>query len=218
VFVLDTDVISHLRRPDKAHPSVLTWASSTPFTLHFISCITLHEIERGILAMERKDAAQGGILRSWMNLQILARFAGRILPIDIAVAQRCARLHVPDAKPERDAFIAATALVHGMTVVTRNVRDFASTGVEVLNPWEWRDGSDLLHVEIEHILRDAGDKWMTSAELAREVNRRGRYEKKEGSPVDAKQIAARTGHPRYRQLFEFRGEKSARQVRLKRGV
>jgi len=106
--------------------------------MHFISCMTLHELERGILSIERKDAAQGAVLRSWMNGQILTRFAGRILPIDIAVAQRCAKLHVPDPKPERDAFIAATALVHGMIVVTPNVDDFRSTGVEVLNPWEWQ--------------------------------------------------------------------------------
>jgi hypothetical protein len=137
MYVLDTDVISHLRRAEKVHPNVLAWASSTPVTLHFISCITLYEIERGILSMERKDAAQGAVLRAWMDGQILPRFSGRILPIDIAVAQRCAKLHVPDPKPERDAFIAATALVHGMTVVTRNVDDFKLTEVEVLNPWEW---------------------------------------------------------------------------------
>jgi toxin FitB len=72
-----------------------------------------------------------------MNGQILSRFSGRILPVVVAVAQRCAKLLVPHPKPERDAFIAATALVHGMTVVTRNVDGFKLTGVEVLNPWEW---------------------------------------------------------------------------------
>ena len=140
MYVLDTDVVSHLRRPEKAHPNVVAWASNTPVTPHFISAITLFELERGILSTERKDAAQGAILRAWMDNQILVRFSGRILPVDIAVAQRCARLHVPDPKPERDALIAATALVHGMAVVTRNVQDFEPTGVEILNPWEW-DGS-----------------------------------------------------------------------------
>ena len=140
MFVLDTDVVSHLRRPEKAHPNVVAWASNTPVTLHFISAIALLELERGILSMERKDAAQGAILRAWMDSQILVQFSGRILPVDIAVAQRCAELHIPDPKPERDALIAATALVHGMTVVTRNVDDFEPTGVEILNPWEW-DGS-----------------------------------------------------------------------------
>jgi predicted nucleic acid-binding protein len=137
MYVLDTDVVSHLRRPEKARPNVVAWASNTPVMLHFISAITLLELERGILSMERKDAAQGAILRAWMVGQILARFSGRILPVDIAVAQRCAKLHVPDPKPERDALIAATALIHGMTVVTRNVDDFKPTGVEILNPWEW---------------------------------------------------------------------------------
>src|SRR5688500_9390245 len=113
MYVLDTDVISYLRRPDKADPKVAAWAASTPVTLHFISSITLHELERGILSMERKDPKQDVVLRAWMDGQILTRFAERILPVDIAVAQRCAKLHVPDPKPERDAFIAATALVHG---------------------------------------------------------------------------------------------------------
>jgi predicted nucleic acid-binding protein len=139
MYVLDTDVVSHLRRPDKAHPNVIAWASSTPVTLHFISCITVLEIERGILSVERKDAAQGAMLRSWMDRKILIGFSGRILSVDIAVAQRCAKLHVPDPKPERDALIAATASVHGMTVVTRNVDDFKRTAVEVLNPWEWSE-------------------------------------------------------------------------------
>jgi predicted nucleic acid-binding protein len=137
MYVLDTDVVSHLRRPEKAHPNVVAWASNTPVTLHFISAITLLELERGILSMERKDAAQGAVLRVWMDGQILVRFSGRILPVDIAVAQRCAKLHVPDPKPERDALIAATALIHSMTLVTRNVEDFKLTGVEILNPWEW---------------------------------------------------------------------------------
>lgn len=137
MYVLDTDVVSHLRRPEKAHPNVVAWAANTPVTVHFISVITLLELERGILSMERKDAVQGTILRTWMDGQILVRFSGRILPVDIAVAQRCAKLHVPDPKPERDALIAATALVHSMTVVTRNVEDFKLTGVEILNPWEW---------------------------------------------------------------------------------
>jgi toxin FitB len=142
MYVLDTDVVSHLRRPDKAHTNVIGWASTTPVTLHFISSITLHELERGILSMERKDPAQGAVLRAWMDRQVLIRFAGRILPVDIAVAQRCAKLHVPDPRPERDAFIAATALVHGMTLVTRNVDDFKATGVEVMNPWEWQPDQD----------------------------------------------------------------------------
>jgi predicted nucleic acid-binding protein len=137
MFVLDTDVISHLRRPEKASPRVFAWATSTPMTLHFISSISIYELELGIQQMERRDAVQGAVLRKWMDEQILPRFAGRILPVDNVVARRCARLHVPDPRPERDAFIAATALVHGMTMVTRNVEDYAPTGVPILNPWDW---------------------------------------------------------------------------------
>jgi len=210
MYVLDTDVLSHLRRPDKAHPSVVEWASTTPVTLHFISSITVFELERGILAVERKDAAQGAILRSWMDGQILTRFSGRILPVDVAVAQRCAKLHVPDPKSERDAFIAATALVHGMTVVTRNVEDFKLTGVEVLNPWEWGPGEVTLHAEMQEILRAQRNKWMTATIIASEVNTRGRYGRQDKTAVASSQITARA--KQYPQIFEWRSGKSGLQV------
>jgi len=136
MYVLDTDVVSELRRPERADPHVAAWAARTPLVLHFISSVTLYELEVGILLMERRDRAQGAVLRAWMDRQVLPRFEGRILSIDTDVARRAAALHVPDPRPERDAFIAATALVHGMTVVTRNAADYAPTGVQVLNPWE----------------------------------------------------------------------------------
>jgi toxin FitB len=215
MYVLDTNVVSHLRRPDKAHSNVVAWASSTPVTLHFISSITLHELERGILSMEHKDPTQAAILRAWMNRQILTRFSGRILPVDIAVAQRCAKLHVPDPKPERDAFIAATALVHGMTVVTRNVDGFKLTGVEVLNPWEWEPGSVTLHAEMEAILRDRRNKWMTPEKLASEVNSRGRYRKGDGTDVSGSQITVRA--KQYERVFECRPGRAGLQIRLRRG-
>jgi hypothetical protein len=166
--------------------------------------------------MEHKDAAQGAILRAWMDGQILTRFSGRILPVDIAVAQRCAKLHVPDPRPERDAFIAATALVHGMTVVTRNVDDFKLTGVEVLNPWEWESGSVTLHAEMEEILRDQRGKWMTPAKLASEVNSRDRHRRGGGSDVTASQIIFRA--KQYEQVFECRSGRSGPQIRLRRGA
>jgi predicted nucleic acid-binding protein len=101
----------------------------------FLSAITVMELELGTLLAERRDAVQGAMLRSWLNGQVLPAYLGRILVVDVQVAVRCAALHVPDRRSERDALIAATALVHGMTVVTRNVADFAPTGVPVLNPW-----------------------------------------------------------------------------------
>jgi toxin FitB len=136
VYVLDTNVISELRRPEKANRQVLKWAAANPLSHFFVSAISLLEIELGVQLMERKNAQQGAMLRSWMNEQVLANFAGRVLDVDTAVALRCAGLHVPDPRSDRDALIAATALVHGMTVVTRNVADFAPTGVRTINPWE----------------------------------------------------------------------------------
>ncbi len=135
MFVLDTNVVSELRRPEKADPKVSAWASSVPLADIFISVITVLELELGVLSIERRDKSQGLVLRAWLDGQILPSFEGRILSIDAAVALRCAKLHVPDPCAERDGLIAATALVHGMTIVTRNTADFAPTGVKILNPW-----------------------------------------------------------------------------------
>ncbi len=138
MFILDTNVISELRKAGdgKADANVVAWLSSVDATTCYLSAITVMEIEFGILRIERRDAAQGAKLRTWMDRHILPEFADRTLPVDTAVALRCAPLHVPDPRPERDAFIAATALAHGMTIVTRNVADFAPTGVPLLNPWD----------------------------------------------------------------------------------
>jgi predicted nucleic acid-binding protein len=141
MFLLDTNVISELRRPDKADRNVMAWANVQPLSGFFMSSISILEIELGALRVARKDAAQGALLRSWLDDQILTRFEERILPIDTAVAQRCARLHVPDPRAERDALIAATALVHGLTVVTRDVTDFSPMGVALINPWEPQQAS-----------------------------------------------------------------------------
>ena len=138
MFVLDTNVVSELRkaRLGKADSNVTAWAESVDASDLFVSAITIMELELGVLSVERRDATQGAMLRSWLEQQVLPEFAGRTLSVDIAVAQRCARLHVPDKRGERDALIAATALVHGMTVVTRNIADFKPTGVSLINPWE----------------------------------------------------------------------------------
>lgn len=137
MYLLDTKVVAELRKAKagKADRGVTAWASSVAPASLFLSSVTVLEMELGILLMERRDPAQGAILRAWMEGHVLPAFAERILAIDTIVARRCAQLHVPDPKSERDAFIAATALTHGMTVVTRNVADFAATGVATLNPW-----------------------------------------------------------------------------------
>ena len=137
-FLLDTNVISELRkaRAGKADRNVAAWARSVPAGSLFLSAIVVQELEIGTLLVERRDPATGGILRAWLDVHVLPAFSDRILPVDTAVARRSAALHVPDPRPIRDRLIAATALVHGMTVVTRNVADFISTHVPLLNPWD----------------------------------------------------------------------------------
>jgi predicted nucleic acid-binding protein len=138
MFVLDTNVVSELRKAKagKADRNVATWAASVPAAALFVSVITVLELETGVLLVQRRDPQQGALLRAWLDQHVLPAFSGRVLPVDTAVAQRCAALHVPDPRCERDALIGATAMVHGMTVVSRNVADFAETGVSLLNPWD----------------------------------------------------------------------------------
>lgn len=136
MYLLDTNVVSELRRPKKADPSVRAWAQTLPAANLYLSVISMLELEMGVLLIERRDGKQGRILRAWMDGHVLPAFAGRVLAIDTTVALRCAALHVPDPRSDRDALIAATALVHGMTVVTRNVSHFQPMGVAVVNPWQ----------------------------------------------------------------------------------
>lgn len=137
MYLLDTNVVSVFRRIDKAPQQILDWAQTLDADDFYLSVVTILEIEQGILMKERKDEMQASLYRDWLNNDILVRFEDRILPIDLAIAQRCARLHVPDPKSERDALIAATALVHGMAVVTRNEADFKATGVPLIDPWSY---------------------------------------------------------------------------------
>jgi hypothetical protein len=137
MYLLDTNLVSELRkaRTGKADPGVVAWANGVSVDALYISVITVLELELGILLRERRDPTQGALLRAWLEQQVIPGFANRVLPIDLASARRCAGLQVPDPRPDRDALIAATALVFGLTVVTRNVRDFEGTGVVLFNPW-----------------------------------------------------------------------------------
>lgn len=137
MFLLDTNVVSELRkiRLGRADANVARWADSVDAADLYLSAITVQELEIGVLLAQRRDPQQGAIFRTWLNRQVLPAFAGRILPVDTAVARRSAGLHVPDPRPLSDGLIAGTALVHGMTVVTRNIGDFAPMGVALLNPW-----------------------------------------------------------------------------------
>jgi toxin FitB len=138
MYVLDTNVVSELRRIrlGRGDHNVERWARSIGEIDLFLSAITVEELEIGVLLVERRDSFQGKILRAWLDGYVLPAFAGRVLPVDIDVAQRSARFHVPDPYLVRDGLIAATALHYGMTVATRNTVHFQSTGVPLFNPWQ----------------------------------------------------------------------------------
>ncbi len=137
MLLLDTNVVSELRKVEagKADLNFAAWCETVDADDLYISAVTVMELEMGVLRLERKDKAQGAILRQWLDQLVLPEFENRVLPVDTQVAQRCAQLHVPDPKSERDALIAATALVHGMPLITRNTPDFQNTGVILVNPW-----------------------------------------------------------------------------------
>jgi predicted nucleic acid-binding protein len=135
MFLLDTNVLSELRRADRADARVAAWARSVDHLQFYLSAITILEIEAGTLLLARRDVQQGLVLRTWIDEHVLPAFDGRVLAVDTVVAQRCAQLHVPDRRPERDALIAATALVHRLKLVTRNVADFEPMDLDLINPW-----------------------------------------------------------------------------------
>ena len=138
MFVLDTNVVSELRkvRGGTANPGLAAWVDQVPSAQLFISAITIHELEHGVLLAERSDPARGEVLRAWLDRSVAAAFESRVLPVDELIARRAATLHVADPAPFRDALIGATALVHQMSVVTRNDKDFRRfAGLAVIDPW-----------------------------------------------------------------------------------
>jgi predicted nucleic acid-binding protein len=139
MFLVDTNVVSELRRSKTGgtNAKVAAWSDSVRLKTLFLSAISFMELEIGVLLIERRDRRQGHFLRKWLQHEITPAFGNRILPVDRIVAVRCAALHVPNPRPDRDAMIVATALVHDMTLVTRNIRDFAGTGARLINPWEF---------------------------------------------------------------------------------
>ena len=139
-LLLDTNVISELRKvaAGKADDRFAAWSRKTDITDCWLSVINIQELEIGVCLAERRDAKSAAVLRDWLEQQVLATFRDRILPVDLAVVRQSARYHVPDPAPVRDALIAATAVVHGLAVATRNVADFRRSSVELINPWETR--------------------------------------------------------------------------------
>lgn len=140
MYLLDTNVISESRKlgTPRVDPNAARWFAGVDAETSFISAMTIFELERGVAEMERRDAKQGAALRHWLDDQILTVYEHRTLALSKEVALTCAGLHIPDLKSERDAWIAATAIDAGLTLVTRNVGDFAGIGVELINPFERR--------------------------------------------------------------------------------
>jgi hypothetical protein len=141
MFLLDTNVVSELRkaRAGRADKNVAAWAAGASAASMFVSVMTIQELEIGVLLAERRDPPKGEVLRRWLEEQVLPAFGERIIPVDTAVARRSAMLHVPDPRPVRDSLIAATALVYGLVVATRNVADFEPMGAEIIDPWQTAD-------------------------------------------------------------------------------
>jgi len=134
MYLLDTNVVSELRRRNRAHPDVLAWAESVSSADLRLSVVTALELDLGRRLLARKDPEQADRLALWIDRTLQSQ---PVLPVDLAVARKAAELHVPNPRDPRDALIAATALIHRLTVVTRNVRDFEPTGVPLLDPWSF---------------------------------------------------------------------------------
>jgi toxin FitB len=138
MYLLDTNIISESRKlgTSRIDRHAAQWLSQVDVEVTFISAMTIFELERGVRQMERRDAQQGAVLRRWLSDQIMTTYEQRTLPLSRAVALICAGLHIPNPKSERDAWIAATAIDAGLSVVSRNVSDFAGIGVGLINPFE----------------------------------------------------------------------------------
>jgi predicted nucleic acid-binding protein len=133
-YLADTNILSEVRKGSRCHPSVATWWSMVPDDEIFLSVMTIGEIRKGIENLRRHDTPAAAALEKWI-LYVIRHYRDRILPIDIEIVEEWGRMNVPDPLPVVDGLIAATAKVHGLTLVTRNVADIARTGVATLNPW-----------------------------------------------------------------------------------
>lgn len=138
MYLLDTNIVSELRKLEtgKIHPQVYRWIKSNGFTHTYISAVTLAEIQTGILSLARKDKAQAASLDNWFTNRLLPAYRTRTLSVDTEVALICAQLHIPAKRPINDAYIAATAIAHNLTLVTCNVRDFQGLPLMLENPFE----------------------------------------------------------------------------------
>lgn len=137
--LLDTCVISELRKGKRAHKSVQAWQTKVPLAFQYVSAVSLFELSLGIELKYRRDKEAGEHLRNWYQNKVRPAFQGRILPVDEFVAEKAAVFNVPVTRAFRDSLIAATAAVHDMVVVSRNEKDFRDFAVKVVNPWSYRE-------------------------------------------------------------------------------
>ena len=136
-YLLDTNVISELRKGPRCDPRVSEWFSAVSEEEVFLSVLVIGEIRRGVESIRLRDGAAGRALERWLD-KVVSTHDDRILPVDREIAEAWGRMNVPDPIPVLDGLLAATAKVHGLTVATRNVKDVARTGVPCLNPFERR--------------------------------------------------------------------------------
>jgi toxin FitB len=136
-WLIDTNVLSELRKGTRTDPAVSTWLDGTSDTDLYTSVLVLGELRRGIESIRRRDGVAAAALELWLT-RTMEVFADRIIPIDAAITDRWGRLNVPDPVPTIDGLLAATALERNLVLVTRNTKDVESTGVRCLNPFEPR--------------------------------------------------------------------------------
>jgi predicted nucleic acid-binding protein len=133
-YLLDTNIVSELRKGPRANPGVVSWIAAVEDTQLYLSVLVVGELRRGVELCRRRDPRSATALEQWLD-ELLRLHGGRVLGIDRSVAEAWARLGVPDPVPVVDGLLAATAIIHGLTLVTRNVADVRRTGVRVLNPF-----------------------------------------------------------------------------------
>lgn len=137
-YLLDTNVLSEIRKGSRADENVMRWWSRVEAADLYISVLCLGEIRYGIELKRRKDSMQSAILERWLKTTVI-QFGSRVLPISNGIAEEWGRLCLDERLPDADGLMAATALVHGLTMVTRNTKDFRRSGVSILNPWNFSE-------------------------------------------------------------------------------